>query len=224
MAFSSSLFQRFPSIEYGFLGKNDPSDHPFILLEQIHSADVLTIPPLPTSSLPKADAWVTNQKDIYIAIKTADCVPVLFYDPKASVIGAAHAGWRGSLQGIIGNTIRAMKDLGASPSSIYAVIGPAIVQESYEVGLDVYDLFVEKDTSFSQFFKPLPGKEPPKFLLDLKGFVKKALDREGIPPSSIEILPLDTYVEEESLYSYRRSTHQGHKRAGDNISFLRLKP
>lgn len=223
MAFSSSLFQSFPSIEYGFLGKNDPSDHPFMLLDQIHSAEVLRIPPLPTSSLPKADAWVTNHKDLYIAIKTADCVPVLFYDPKAHVIGAAHAGWRGSLQGVIGNTIRAMKDLEASPSSIYAVIGPAIAQESYEVGRDVYDLFFEKDPSFSQFFKPLPSNETPKFLFDLKGFVKNALVREGVALSSIEMLPLNTYVEKEKLYSYRRSTHQGHKRAGDNVSFIKLK-
>lgn len=224
MTFSSSLLSAFPDITYGFLGKNEATDLPLILLDQVHASEVLTVTDnTPYSStqnpLPKADAWVTHQKNTYLGIKTADCVPVLFYDPKAVVIGAAHAGWRGSLAGIVENTVEAMKQLGASPSSIRAVIGPAIAVENYEVGGEVYDLFIQKDPLFSQFFTPLSLERTQKYLFNLKEFVRDALYKTGIPYPFIEVISANTYTE-EALYSHRYAMHQGFKRAGDNISFI----
>jgi len=187
-------------------------------LYQIHSAKVVTVTePWPAKDAPEADAMVTATDGIALGILTADCVPVLFSDPVAGVIGAAHAGWGGALGGILENTITAMTDLGASRENINAAIGPCIHQDSYEVGAEFYDRFIESDAENAQFFKS--GK-PEHFWFDLPGFVQAQLDAAGI--KSTQDISLDTYAEKDAFFSYRRACHQGEDDYGRQISLICL--
>ena len=134
-------------------------------VHQIHSADVATVTAA-WAIPPKADAMVTDRPGIALSVLTADCQPVLFADADAGVIGAAHAGWRGALSGILGNTITAMTRLGARADRIAAIIGPSISQRAYEVGPEFMDAFLAEDPAFDRFFAggegdpDLPGPRP----------------------------------------------------------------
>lgn len=132
----------------------DVADHSLVFVHQIHSAEVVTVtnPMEPKAPRPRADAMVTNQPGLALAILTADCQPVLFADPKAGVVGAAHAGWRGALDGILENTVDAMIALGADRDNITAVVGPSISQRAYEVGPEFLDAFLMEDQSNARFF------------------------------------------------------------------------
>ena len=187
-------------------------------LYQIHSAKVITVTaPWPAKDAPEADAMVTATHGIALGILTADCVPVLFADPKAGVIGAAHAGWGGALVGVIENTIAAMADLGAAQENIRAAIGPCIHQDSYEVGAEFHQRFIESDAGNAQFFKP--GKRD-HFWFDLPGFVQMRLRAAGI--QSIKDIALDTYSERDDFFSYRRACHNGEGDYGRQISLICL--
>jgi YfiH family protein len=166
--------------------------------------------------LPNIDAIVTNLKNVAIAIVTADCSPILFYDEKYNIIGAAHAGWKGAKSGVIKNTVEAMRNLGAK--NIKVKIGPMIQQESYQVSQEFYDEFVNEDSDNKRFF--IDGKEEGKYMFDLASYVEKKIKEEGI--KEIDNPRTDTYKDEEKFFSFRRSIHKGESDCGRNISLVMI--
>jgi YfiH family protein len=185
-------------------------------IHQIHSPDVVTII-TPTTDRPKADAMVTNVPDIALSILTADCQPVLFADVQAGVIGAAHAGWRGTLDGVLESTLDAMEAIGADRANTVAVIGPTISQRAYEVGEEFFDDFMMQDPDNAQFFaNGVSGK----YLFDLPGLGLQKLRQAGI--GSAEWTRHCTYSDPDRFYSYRRATHSKEADYGRLISCIRL--
>jgi len=176
----------------------------FLNVHQIHSPDaIVAAAPWETSTRPKADAIVTRAEGLAIGITTADCGPILFVDPKARVIGAAHAGWKGAITGILESTIDAMEELGAERNSMIAAIGPLIRQPSYEVGSEFVERFLDADAGNALFF--LPGERDGHAMFDLPGFIRMRLEKAGV--LMIDDLGVDTYADER-FYSYRRSVHR----------------
>jgi len=186
---------------------------------QEHSAKaVIAKTPWDPEHAPKADALVTATPGLALAVLTADCAPVLFYDGTARVIGAAHAGWRGALSGITDATLEAMEGLGAKRERIVAVIGPAISQKAYEVGADYRDKFLAEEPDSAAFFMDDESSGEPHF--DLSGYVAERLTRAGI--ATLADLGLCTYCDETRLFSYRRSQHHGEPDYGRQISAILL--
>jgi len=176
----------------------------FLNVHQIHSPDVIVASgPWETPTRPKADAIVTRTEGLAIGVTTADCGPVLFVDPKARVIGAAHAGWKGALTGVLESTIDAMEKLGAERDSVVAAIGPLIRQPSYEVGREFVERFIDADADNTLFF--LPGERDGHAMFDLPGFIRMRLENAGVV--MIDDLGVDTYADQR-CYSYRRSVHR----------------
>lgn len=186
-------------------------------VKQVHSADVITLRPgddVDVIGDIEADAIVTDRPGIAIAVLTADCQPVLLADAQAGVIGAAHAGWRGTLDGILGATVQAMRALGAS--DIRAVIGPTISQRAYEVGEDFMDDFLMEDPEYQRFFAGGPNGRP---MFDLPSFGLRQLRAEGV---EADWTGHCTYGDAERFFSYRRATHQGQADYGRLISAIAL--
>jgi hypothetical protein len=188
---------------------------------QIHSATVATVTTIWNSvERPEADAMVTQVPGIALGILTADCVPVLFVDPVARVIGAAHAGWRGALGGIVENTIVAMKNLGAKTGNIQAALGPCIWQDTYEVDAEFPKAFLAQDPTAKRFFKP--AARVGHLMFDLPGYVTAKLSSAGI--TQIVPSPANTFDHHEQYFSYRRNTLQGIKGTGSLMSAIALLP
>jgi len=185
-------------------------------VHQVHSPEVVTIT-TPTADRPKADAMVTNTPGIALSILTADCQPVLFADADAGVIGAAHAGWRGALDGVLEATLDAMEALGADRSNTVAVIGPTISQRAYEVGEEFFEDFMAQDNGNARFFA---NGEAGKSLFDLPGLGLQKLRQAGI--GSAEWTRHCTYSDPDRFYSYRRTTHAKEADYGRLISCIRL--
>ncbi|PTW53192.1 hypothetical protein C8N35_1178 [Breoghania corrubedonensis] len=184
---------------------------------QHHSADAVTVrEPWAPGKGPKADAMVTDEPGILLGISTADCGPVLFADPHARVIGAAHAGWRGALTGILEATIEAMVALDAERDRIIAVLGPTISATAYEVGAEFVERFTQAGDGNNIYFKP--NGKPGHALFDLPGYIVDRLERSGIARASS--LGRCTYIEEEDFFSYRRMTHRGEGDYGRQISAI----
>lgn len=189
-----------------------------VTVHQIHSADVVTVTgPMPLDQRPQADAMVTDRPGLLLGILTADCVPVLFYDPKANVIGAAHAGWKGALAGVTDNVITAMEALGADRDQIACAIGPCIAQPSYEVDAAFRGRFLDSDTENDRFFAA--GK-PDHYQFDIEDYVAARLQAAGI--TRVDKLALDTYANEDRYFSYRRSCHRDEAGYGRQISLIGL--
>jgi YfiH family protein len=185
-------------------------------VHQVHSPDVLTVD-APPETQAEADAIVTATPGLAISVLTADCQPVLFADAKAGVIGAAHAGWRGALEGVLENTLDAMERLGAQRENITAVIGPCISQQAYEVGEEFMERFIVEDPAYSRFFSGGPGG---KAHFDLPSFSLQRLRDAGV--GSAEWIRRCTYSEPELFFSYRRTTHAGEADYGRLLSAIRL--
>ena len=188
-----------------------------LTIYQKHGAEAV-VADKPWKTPPEADAIVTSKPGLAIGILTADCAPVLFCDGEARVIGAAHAGWRGALSGIVEATVKEMAKLGAKPERIVAVIGPAISQEAYEVGTEFMEQFVAQEPDGSAFFVTDDGSGEPHF--DLVRYVGERLSRAGV--STVADLGHCTYCEETRLFSYRRSKHHGEDDYGRQISAIVL--
>ena len=186
-------------------------------VHQIHSATAICITGPFDGERPHADALVTTTPGLAISVLTADCTPVLLADAEAGVIGAAHAGWRGALNGILGNTVWLMAEFGARPDRIAAAIGPCIHQSSYEVGPEFEAEFVATDPNYSRFFVPGAGD---RLHFDLPNFCASRLTAAGV--REIETLPLDTYAESKRLHSHRRSVHEKAGDYGRNCSVIML--
>ena len=190
-----------------------------LTLFQVHSAKVIVAKkPWALDGAPEADAVVTKVPGLAIGVLTADCAPILFCDAEARVIGAAHAGWRGALSGIVESTVEAMVGLGATPGRIAATIGPAISQRAYEVGADYVERFLAEDSDAGPFFADDPDSGEPHF--DLTGYVAERLAKAGV--AAITDLGLCTYCDETRLFSYRRSQHHGELDYGRQISAILL--
>jgi len=186
---------------------------------QKHSAVTVTVEkPWKDGKVPEADAIVTAKPGLAIGVLTADCAPVLLCDGEAGVIGAAHAGWRGALSGILESTVEAMARLGAKPERITAVIGPTISQEAYEVGAEFMQQFLAEVPESGAFFVADEGTGEPHF--DLPAYVADRLAQAGV--GTIDDLGLCTYCEETRLFSYRRSQHHGEEDYGRQISAILL--
>lgn len=187
------------------------------ILHQTHSSIVIPVPTNePFDKTPYGDALVTNCPNIFLGIKTADCAPVLLADEANGVIGAAHAGWRGAVAGILDNTVETMVKMGADKKNISALIGPCIAPQSYEVGEDMKETFLQSDVKASLFFVPA-GTD--KYRFDLPGYVLARLERLGI--GAAEWVGEDTYALEKEYFSHRRSTGRGEK-SGRQISVIGL--
>lgn len=187
------------------------------LLKQVHSNRVHRLSAYPTDEGPiEADAMVTRQPLLALGILTADCTPILLADERARVIGAAHAGWRGAVDGIVGNTVAAMVELGADPANIVAAIGPTISGANYEVGPHFMDDFVKLRPDGWRHFSTHNGG---RAHFDLPGFVAAELDRAGV--ATIERVGGCTYGDSNRYFSHRYATHQG-GRTGRQIAIIGL--
>lgn len=187
-----------------------------VSVHQVHSADVITVDG-PLESRPRADAMVTATPGLALSILTADCQPVLFADARAGVIGAAHAGWRGALEGVLEATLDAMEALGARRRDTVAVIGPSISQSAYEVGPEFHDAFTRDAPEAERFFADGAGD---RRHFDLTGYGLHRLREAGI--GHAEWTGHCTYAEPERFFSYRRATHAGEADYGRLLSAIRL--
>lgn len=185
-------------------------------LHQVHSADVITATG-PLAEKSRADALVTATPGVALSVLTADCQPVLLADPVARVIGAAHAGWRGALDGILDATVDAMVGLGAVRDNIIAVIGPSISQRAYEVGPEYLDSFLADDPEHARFFAQGEGD---RLLFDLPAFGLHRLRATGI--AHAEWTRHCTYSDPDRFYSYRRTVHAKEADYGRLISAIVL--
>ena len=194
-----------------------PPSH-FLGVHQIHSPDaVVATGPWQGASRPRADAIVTRTEGLAIGVTAADCGPILFADPNARVIGAAHAGWKGALTGIVESTVEAMEKLGAERGGIVAAIGPLIRQDSYEVGNEFVERFMDADADNALFF--IPAAREGHAMFDLAGFIRKRLENAGV--LMIDDIGIDTYADER-FFSYRRSVHRKEPDYGRHVHAIVL--
>ncbi len=202
-------------------------DAALVTLGQIHGANVMTVTkPWPIGqtpeddklTVPRGDAMVTAVPGIALGILTADCAPVLFADGEARVIGAAHAGWKGAVAGVLEATLAAMEALGARRDRIAAAIGPCIGQAHYEVGPEFHARFVGEAASNAKYF--VPSDRADHYRFDLEGFAADRLARAGV--DRIARLATCTYAQDADFFSFRRATHRGEKDYGREISAIAL--
>ena len=218
----------------GGLGSNDDATHVaenrrrmavqmgvtpdrFLSLHQTHSPDAVVATGPWTSDKPRADAIVTRTEGLAIGVTAADCGPILFVDPAARVIGAAHAGWKGALTGVLESTVDAMEKLGADRGGIVAAIGPMIRQHSYEVGGEFVERFLGADSANVAYF--IPADRAGHSMFDLAGFIRMRLENAGV--LMIDDIGVDTYSDER-FYSYRRSVHRKEPDYGRHVHAIAL--
>ena len=188
-------------------------------LHQTHSPDAVVATGPWQGAKPRGDALVTRTEGLAIGITAADCGPVLFVDPAARVIGAAHAGWKGALTGVIESTVEAMEKLGADRSGMVAAIGPLIRQHSYEVGGEFVERFLDADADNAMYF--IPSDRSGHSMFDLAGFIRTRLENAGV--LMIDDIGVDTYSDER-FYSYRRSVHRKEPDYGRHVHAIALEP
>ena len=228
----------YKSLNCGFGSKDDPlliaenrkivavqlgfDANQIIGLRQVHSTTSVLIDAnseARTGKRIEADALVTRTANIGLAILTADCVPVLFASPSIGLVAAAHAGWRGAVEGVLESTIAMMVKQGAKPQQIEAVIGPAIQQASYQVGGDLRDYVLKYHSGAKIFFN---NDVNSKYLFDLPSFVKWRLTLAGL--RQIKKFNINTYGESSNLFSHRMATHTALPDTGRQISIIGLLP
>ncbi len=196
------------------------NEEELLTLYQFHSTQVLTVGSERWRSpgAPKADAMVTDRPGVVLGVLAADCAPVLLADPGARVIGAAHAGWKGALAGVVESTIAAMEGLGARRERVKAVIGPCIGADSYEVGPEFPGPFLAQDEANASFFRAAPRTG--HFLFDLAGYLGRRLQLSHVAGRATGH---DTLAAKESFFSYRRNTLEGVRDYGRGLSGIALR-
>ena len=185
-----------------------------ITLNQMHTSNAV-ICDNNTKNKHTADAIVTKNKNLSIGVLTADCVPILFYDPNKKIIGCAHSGWKGALKGIVSNTVKKFNELSSSNSDLIAVVGPCINQSNYEVKSDFFKKFIDQNKKNKIFFKKINDIN---YNFNLRGFVNKELINLGI--KKIENIDIDTFSNKELFFSYRRSMKNKEEDYGRCISVI----
>jgi YfiH family protein len=186
-------------------------------LKQIHSSKVITIEGETNSNMIEADGMVTAERGVSLGVLTADCAPILFAEKKAGVIGVAHAGWRGTFDSIIENTVKKMAEIGATENYIMAAVGPCIQKENYEVGPEFLDHFVKKDSTYIQFFNIDKNRQ---IWFDLPGLILEKLKSAGI--KSTNNLGKCTFSLSNDFFSHRRNKKNNLNDCGRMISAIRL--
>jgi YfiH family protein len=186
---------------------------------QVHSADAVVVTaPWAGEARPRVDGLVTRTPGLALGVLTADCGPVLFADPAAGVIGAAHAGWKGALTGVTTRTLAVMEEQGAERSRVTAVIGPMISQAAYEVGPEFPARFVDVDKANARYF--IPSRREGHAMFDLPAYLADRLRADGV--GTVVDLSLCTFSDEARFFSYRRATHRHEKDYGRLISAIAL--
>ncbi|KMO41396.1 peptidoglycan editing factor PgeF [Methylobacterium aquaticum] len=191
-----------------------------VSLYQIHSAEAVVVE-APFAERPRADAMVTREPGLALGILTADCGPILFADPVNRVVGAAHAGWKGALTGVIEATITAMEGLGADRTGIVAVLGPTIGAAAYEVGPEFRERFEAADPDNARYFTASPERASHS-LFDLPAYIVARLTRAGL--GEVANLNLCTYADPDRFFSYRRTTHRAEADYGRLVSAIAVTP
>jgi len=196
--------------------KIDCKKKSLITLNQTHSNNVIYFENNKSikNKIP-GDAIVSKAKEVAFGILTADCAPILFYDPKNKITGCAHAGWKGALNGIIKNTIKKFNELNTPNADLIAVVGPCIKKENYEVKEDFYEKFISKDKNNIIFFEKVDND---KYVFDLRRFINNELINLNV--QNIENINMDTFSEKELFYSCRRSQFNKEKDYGRCISVI----
>ncbi|GJE04616.1 peptidoglycan editing factor PgeF [Methylobacterium isbiliense] len=189
-------------------------------LYQVHSAEALVVE-APFAERPKADGMATRVPGLALGILTADCGPILFADPANRVVGAAHAGWKGALTGVIEATLEAMEGLGAERGRITAVIGPTIGAAAYEVGPEFRQRFEEAAADNARYFAP-SRERPGHSLFDLPAYIVARLERAGV--GTVADLGLCTYSDPDRFFSYRRTTQRREADYGRLVAAIALAP
>lgn len=208
-------FETFETFEKRALSRE--SGAALITPYQHHSADVITATSAwAPDAAPKGDAIITTEKQLAIGILTADCAPVLFLEPQAGIIGAAHAGWRGALGGVLEATVAAIVELGGERGRIIAAIGPLLGQQNFEVGPEFLQAFIDENADYARFFSPPNERGKPHF--DLEGFCEARLASAGV--GTIDALNTCTYAGESQFFSYRRNCHRAIDDYGRQISLI----
>jgi YfiH family protein len=190
----------------------------FLVPYLTHSPDCVIVDAPFGDDRPKCDALVTKTRGLALGVTGADCGILLFSDPGAGVIGAAHAGWKGAFTGVLESTLQAMEQIGASRPAIRVVLGPTIAQSSYEVGPEFRDRFLEQNARGARFFGV--SDKPGHFMFDLPAYIGARLRAEGV--GEFRNLALDTYADEARFYSYRRSVHRGEPDYGRLVAAIAL--
>jgi YfiH family protein len=184
---------------------------------QVHSPGVVTISaPWAPDARPRCDGLATSTPGLGLGVTGADCAMILFADSEARVVGAAHAGWKGALFGVVEATVAAMIELGAAPSRISAALGPCIAQASYEVGPEFVAAYAEADPGSTRFFVPSVNER--RSMFDLHGYIGERAARAGI--GEFEDCGFDTYADEARFFSYRRTTHRNEPDYGRQVSAI----
>ncbi|HEV3496029.1 MAG TPA: peptidoglycan editing factor PgeF [Actinomycetes bacterium] len=199
--------------------------HPWALARQVHGATVLRVaagrlgqgPPEGKPTVGEADGLITTDPGVVLAVLTADCAPVLLADPEAGVVGAAHAGWKGALGGVVRATVKAMGTRGGRPQRMVAAVGPCIGPASYEVGPEFFDRFAAEAPWSERFFAP--GADGRR-MFDLPAFVLEQLRRSGVERA--EWIGRDTFTEAALFFSNRRAFKRGEPDYGRQMSAIRL--
>jgi YfiH family protein len=186
-------------------------------VHQVHSPDVVVVDERYDGARPEADAMVSATPGIVIGVLAADCGPILFCDPEARVVGAAHAGWKGALYGVLENTIAAMETLGAKRQNILASLGPSIGRTNYEVGPEFVERFLAVDPIYERYFAP--SEKPGHAMFDLPGLTTQRLSNAGVTAENLDIC---TYPDEDRFFSYRRTTHRQEADYGRQISAIMI--
>ena len=187
-----------------------------ILLHQLHSNKIFFVNKISKKKL-FGDGLITNARHLAIGILTADCAPILFFEPKKNIIGAAHAGWKGAHKKIGEKMINYFKKKGSKLEDIFAVIGPCISQNNYEVKNDFRAKFLKQSLKNKKHFKIIKNK----IYFDLKGYIFKQLKDAGI--NNIEIIKKDTFNPKNNFFSARRSLKKKINDYGRNISIIMIK-
>lgn len=187
------------------------------LINQVHGNEAYIMEDALENTRPiKADAIVTKVKGVALGINTADCTPVLFCDPVAKIVGAAHAGWRSAVSGILQSTVEAMEKIGATRKNIRACIGPTIAQETYEVDQSFYENFLRQDSANKKYF--YDSKKSNHHMFNLPGYCEDNLKSMNL--AEVENLKLNTYTNEDLFFSCRRNFHQDRKAFGGQLSVI----
>ena len=187
-----------------------------IILNQIHSNHVIHFNnKTSVKNKLNGDSIVSEVRNIGISILTADCASILFYDPNKKIIGCAHVGWKGALNGIIKNTVRKFNDLNSNNNDLIAVVGPCIKKDNYEVKIDFFERFTYQDKNNEIFFEKVNDE---KYKFDLRSFINKELSNLNI--KNVDNIEIDTFSEREFFYSYRRSRLNREQNYGRCISVI----